>query len=407
MDEATSDIKSVGNSLQANVQNVISDIDRSLGNKLNLTFDKLDAQERRLAEDAERLVALTREATDELTKKNFERAHSLVIDADMLAYNASYSLPCRTLKPRVLEVLPTTISSDSEAPLIKVRGNFLMQGKNLVVKIGKTQAAVTQRTDNEIMFEVPKSVLNTATTQQQSISATIEGLASFERRLRLGVFCRERSVALPVAPSVSFLIDPPVIYAVKGRMRTSHMVDKEVPDLEGRFDRTGSDHCDDSFAVDQNLCLVPGEGTFTRVDISNQTTGGSSNIGPVTPSGDRCVFIGGQVRGKGARREPIFHTWLECYGRGWVGYNYKLWKRVRLRDTAQIIDVEKVGIPDETSFSFVFPSATSEPGYEYDITVEKRRGDRVLERRSLSSANPVAQTWNSRVVEGMLAIEVQ
>lgn len=61
--EATNDLQSLGNSLQAKAQNVVMDIDRSLGSKINLTFDRLDATEQRLIEDAQALTSQMEKAT--------------------------------------------------------------------------------------------------------------------------------------------------------------------------------------------------------------------------------------------------------------------------------------------------------------------------------------------------------
>jgi hypothetical protein len=405
LNEATQDAKSVGNSLQANAQNVIRDIDVMLGKKLAYTFDRLDAQERRLADDAERLTALIRDSTEALTRKNYERARVLIADADILAYNTSYSLPCRTTRPRIIAISPNVLNSDDEAPVVRIRGNFLMQGEGLSIKVDGTAAELQQRSDNEIAFLIPQIVMQKARNKQTAVTASVQGLIPIQRSISLLLGCRESRGRLDAIPSVGFLIDPATVFRVSGNLVTTHLVNSVVPDLEGRFERTGSDRCDDAFSVDQNFCLV-GAGKFHHVDIWNQNANCGSAIGPVNPSGDRCVFIGGQVRGCGANRGP-FNTWVGCKGRGWVKYNYKLWRQDATRVETGRSQVEKSGIPGETSFSFVFPGATSSPEYLFEIVVEKIRGGRVLERRSLSHAKPTVDNWVAKVDQGMMTVQVK
>lgn len=405
MNEATYDAKSVGNSVQANVQNVIQDLDRTFSKNMNVAFDKLNAQELRLAEDAERLVALTKDATEALTKNNFDRARVLMADTDILAYNTSYSLPCRTTKPRIVIAQPTIIGADDEVPIVRVRGNFLLQGKNLKVTVGDTAVDIQQRSDTEIAFLVPQDVLEKAKSQQVAVSAKISGLQTINRKIRFVLGCRERSAPLDDTPSVAFQIDPPITYSVSGTLVTTHLVDKVIPDLEGRFDLTGSNQCDDNFAADQNYCLLPGSGTFDHIEITDQNVNCNSSIGPVNPSGDRCVYVGTHIGGCGANRGP-FNTWLGCKGRGWAKYNYKLWKRDSVREEAGRSTVQKQGIPGEKVFGFAFPGAINSPDYQYEVVVEKIRGAKILERKTLTVANPVSDAWNTRVANGSLSIEV-
>ena len=406
LNEATYDAKSVGNSYQANAQNVLSDLNTVLGSKLTYTFDRLNDQEKSLAQSAERLVAITKEATDELTKKNFQRARTLMVEGDIVAYNTSYSLPCRTATPRVMLVEPVEIDADAENPIIHLRGNFLLQGKDLSVQIGKQAAKIAQRTDTEIAFEVPRSTLDAAKQKQTSVSGSINGLVSLNRKIRFILGCSEKAVPLPGAPTVQFLINPPISYRVSGTLVTTHLVDKVVADLTGKFSRTGNNQCDDSFSVDQNFCLVDKTGTFHHIDITNQSANCSSSIGPVNPSGDRCVFVGGHVAGCGANR-GLFNTWLGCKGRGWVSYDYQLWRKDRIREEASRSAISKEGIVGETVFSFAFPGAVSEPQYNFSLTVEKIRGDKILERKTLSDAAPTSGTWQASVKDGAISVVVQ
>ncbi|ACM31110.1 hypothetical protein [Rhizobium rhizogenes] len=409
LNEATNDAKSVGNSYQANAQNVLTDIDKMFGKNLNLAFDKMTDQQRQLVQNGERLVALTKEATDELTKKNFDRARSLMIEGDIVAYDTSYSLPCRTTKPRVMQVEPVEISADDEAPVIHVRGNFLLQGKGLKVSFAKTEAQVLQRTDTEISFAVPQSVLDDAKGKQIAISATLDGLTTITRKIRFVLGCSEKSRSLETAPSVQFLINPPITFHVQGTLTTSHLVDTVLPDLKGQFSNTGNGHCDDSYSVDQNYCLIDKNGGFDHVDISNPSANCGSSIGPINPSGDHCVFVGGHVQGCGAIRGP-FNVWAGCKGRGWVKYDYQLYRKDRVMTEAGHSDIEKEGIPGETLFSFPFPTAAGkkeEMQFTFNVIVQKMRGDKVLEQGTLSQAQATHGTWQANVKDGQFSLTLQ
>lgn len=406
LNEATNDAKSVGNSYQANAQNVISDINKAFKDNLNLAFDRMSGQQHQLVENGERLISLTKEATDELTKKNFDRARELMVEGDIVAYDTSYSLPCRTTKPRVMIIHPAEIQADDEAPVIHVRGNFLLQGKDMKVMIGGSVAQVIQRTDTEIAFTVPQNVLDSARAKQIVVSATIAGLKTIARNIRFVLGCSENLTDLDNAPSVQFLVDPPVTHHLNGTLVTSHNVDKVVKDLSGHFGNTGSDHCDDSYAADQNYCLVQKTGTFDHIDITNQSANCGSSIGPVKPSGDRCVFVGAHVQGCGANRGP-FNVWLGCKGRGWANYDYQLWRKDTVVEQAGSLDIDKTGIPGETLFSFPFPSASGDSQYSFIVVVQKLRGEKVLEQATLSQAQATHGTWKASVKDGQFSLTVQ
>jgi len=104
---AGSEGRALGNSLQANVQNVISDIDSRLGKRLEYTFDKLDDTERQFMVDSRDLIFRTRAASAALAGVIGDESRRTIGEADIAAYNATYSLPCRTQVPRVVYWLPT------------------------------------------------------------------------------------------------------------------------------------------------------------------------------------------------------------------------------------------------------------------------------------------------------------
>lgn len=76
----------------------------------------------------------------------------------------------------------------------------------------------------------------------------------------------------------------------------------------------------------------------------------------------------------------------------------------RVEAGASSIDV--ASSVSDRSWSFRFPEAFDEPHYEYEVTIQQMQGDEILNRWTISGANPNAGPVTSRVAEGALAIEL-
>lgn len=152
--DTTNDLRSLGNSLQANAQNVVLDVDRTLGSKINLTFDRLDATELRLMEDVQALTKQVQTATSQIVSKAGDEARKTIVEADIAAYNASYSLPCRSAPPRVVASFPARLTARRSAAVLRLKGNFLRQG-NVSITVNDRPARVVERLDTSLTIELP------------------------------------------------------------------------------------------------------------------------------------------------------------------------------------------------------------------------------------------------------------
>ena len=157
--DTTNDLRSLGNSLQANAQNVVLDVDRTLGSKINLTFDRLDATELRLMEDVQALTKQVQTATSQIVSKAGDQARMTIVEADIAAYNASYSLPCRSAPPRVVASFPARLTARRTAATLQLKGNFLRQG-NVSVTVNDRPARVVERLDTSLTVELPPELVS-------------------------------------------------------------------------------------------------------------------------------------------------------------------------------------------------------------------------------------------------------
>jgi hypothetical protein len=405
MNEATNNLQSLGNSLQANAQNVVLDIDRTIGSKITLTFDRLDASELRLMEDAQALTRQVQQATQQVISKAGDEARRTIVEADIAAYNASYSLPCRSAPPRVVASFPAQITVGRSVANVQLRGNFLRQGDIKAVVNGQ-QARILERLDTALTVEVPRTVLQGVTDDPVSAQVVVQGLERVERSPRLwGLFgCGEKKSIVAESPISLSIIEPPYHFEMVGALHFEHTASREEAEPAQRFSRTGSDRCDDDSRADQQWCVATG--TLARASVSGVSANCNSGYEGNVPSGDRCVLVRGKVAGCGANRGP-FNAWLGCRGRGWLTYDIQLVRKIDFQDRTAETQIERRAQPGAASFAFNMPAATGlvNPQPRYNVVVELKQGRKLVSSNTVSHANPNANGITSRVNGGVLAIE--
>ena len=409
MYEGTEDIQSIGNSLQSNAQNVLADIDRMLGDKLEYTVDKLEGAELRLVEDAQELTRTMKVATQQIIAKAGEEARTTIVEADILAYNTSYSLPCRDSKPRVVASFPYTLQVGQNIPKLTLKGNFLRQGDNLKVMVNDAEARVIERLDSAISVEIPKSIVESATQNDVIVSVKVGNLEEINRSLWLwGLLgCHENTDTVSSSPIGLTILEPPFHYEISGSTHVEYTAFREVVEPAQLFENTGSDNCDDSYRVDRQWC-ISGPGTFVRANVAVTSANCHSGFEGTVPSGNRCVLARGKVGGCGADRGP-FNTWLGCKGRGWLKYNITLIRKEPYQTNTSPVQVSKNGIPGELSFSFnlATPPGLHQPKERYSVQVKKMKGSKLVESQAISHTNPNVGQIASRVNGGVLAVEIR
>src|SRR5262245_53697399 len=412
--EGAADIKGVGNSLQANVQNVITDIDQMLGSKLQYTFDRLDATERRLVQDAELLVTQTRRAADAVRAGLTQDAAMLIGDADITAYNASYSLPCRNQEPRLVYVTPNTLDLGSSPPVVKVKGNFLNFGPAPTVTVDGAPAKIIARADLEISVAFPAQY---AGGVQDVVKPAISfsGLSARQRKqglLHFAFGCRESIVSVKQAQSFAVTVRPRITYLISGKLWASYREEKVSEALKQSFYRNTAPNCDGNIDVSQTYCIAK-EYVLEDFGIVETTKNGSgSYAGPPVRSGDRCVLVPARIVGKGYRGVtlPVVGGIRDCLGNGWVGYTITIKGKRLLDKDLEPFTIEQAVSAEERSVLFTHPQAgsrLSEPRWKYQIRVQAQRGKQVIASQILSDfARSSGTGVSSDVSDGRLTVNL-
>ena len=408
LSQTTNDMQSLGNSLQANAQNVLSDIDRMLGDKLSYTFDKLDQTELQLVEDAQRLTAQITKSAILLSKNVGDEARKSIVEADIMAYNASYSLPCRDAKPRVLASFPARFTQGRDTPILTLCGNFLRQGDNPIASVNGVSARVIERIDTQMTIEIPKEIQNKAIDREEIISVAISGLSEISRSLELwGLLgCHESEKMVSSKPIGLTIMEPPIHYELVGNSKYEYTAFREVAEPTQTFENIGSNKCNDNYRVDRQWCIT-GQGTFVRANVRVTSVNCNSGFEGTVPSGDRCVLARGKVGGCGANIGP-FNTWLGCRGRGWLKYSISLVRREPYQTETAQSNINKVGVPGEFSFNFNLPSISglNNPMPRYNLTIIEKQGNKTNKTISVSHANPNTDAVTTRVNGGVLSVEI-
>jgi len=404
--DTTNDLRSLGSSLQANAQNVVLDLDRTLGSKINLTFDRLDATELRLMEDVQALTKQVQAATSQIVSKAVDEARKTIVEADIAAYNASYSLPCRSAPPRVVASFPARLTARRSVATLQLKGNFLRQG-NISVTVNDRPARVVERLDTSLTVELPLELINAVKDDEVIASATVSGLERIERSPRLwGLLgCGQSRSVVSEKPIGLSIIEPPYFLSLAGALRYEYTATRDVVEPEQQFSRMGSDRCDDNSRADEPWCIS--SGTLANVQVREIGANCSSGWEGTVPSGDRCVLARGKVAGCGAYRHPITKTWLGCKGRGWLNYKIQLTRREAFQTATADSQVSRIGAAGTWSFAIDMPNPAglTSPLARYNLMVSLMQGRKVISTYAITHANPNVGPISSRVNGGVLAIE--
>ena len=396
LETAGGELRGSGNSLQANAQNVLRDIDSTFKNNLNLTFDRMDAQQRALYRDAQALTRQIQTATKDLTEKTGDQARRTIGEADITAYNASYSLPCRTQTPRIVYVATPRLRVGRDAPEIVVRGNFLDRGTGPARVNGKA-AQVIARSSTEARVRVPEEVWSKVSTEG-SVSVEIPGEEL--KRTNFLLFCPTSRKGQALQGAV--VLAPRRNVLIAAWVQPSALVEETTPDNR-RYDSGKPGDCGINTDVTQQQCAPQGwtVKAFSLSDTSANTGCGSS-VGPASASGSSCVIVSGRVRGCGWG--VSFLGIRDCKGRGWSAHtlNMTLARDVRQPQTRQDFTADG---SDQSSWSFRYVTASElrSPMWSYAARVEVREGNR-RDVYDLSNAQENSGPVGARLVDGTLAI---
>lgn len=387
-------VKGAGNSLQANAQNVIRDIDRVFGKNVNLTFDRMDTQQQALYRDAQRLTQQIRQATTDVATTTGDQARRTIYEADITAYNSLYSLPCRTQPSRIVYVTPNRIRVGRDTAEFSIRGNFLGGPSNGIFVDGK-EATVIARSPTEIRVAVPQSVLN-ATNVEHAVGVRV-GLVDI-RKTNFLVAChtstasREESVAVTLAPKRTV--------SLSGWIEPTSLIER-TESRNAKFESGKDDNCDSDRDITQNICVASPWTIKSLGDVAISSLNGGGFAGPATLSGDTCFKVPGRAKGKGY--DSILGV-KNCKGRGWTNWSMNYVVRTDDRVVAARHTFQQAAV-DQASWNFSYPNSTSlrEPRYRYTVRASVTVGNQVRVF-DISDAQQLSGPISARLIDGTLTV---
>ena len=393
---AGGEIKSIGAQLQANLQGVITDFDDMLNDKLEKAVDALKDTEKRFVEDVQSLIGQAERFVKLTTDNLHELAYITAAEADILAYNAMYAIPCRNHIPRVVYTSPRKLQLEKHKKeyYFKVRGNYLSYGKPEINLEGKPLDLIT-RTVNEIEVRIPAELFTDVTGEKifkincllYKCKAT--GGAGISR--------------MESEQFVSFMVFPPVEYSINVKMVPKIKLPTKQKFTFPYYKK--DNNCKANYSEDKNWCL-PSEWEVVDFDYAVTDATCGSRINSVRNSGKRCVIVDAQLQGCGP-------TLFGCPDKRKGRLGYKLFVNGKKYDwNALPTDTQEFSgdNPDQRTFSFTYahPIPTDNEGINwlYDVKLTIRKGDRTIPIL-LNETNPNHEGVVTRMSdEGRLIIEL-
>lgn len=384
---AGGEMTGVGNSWQKNGQNVLVDINNMLGSKMNTAIENLNDSERKLISDAQNLTGLIKKSTNQVISHSFQEARITLGDADILAYNTSYSLPCRNQEPRIVYWTPTMATITGNEVLVTAKGNFLNIDTNVQVLVNGVITPIIAQTDRDLTFKVPTSVL--ATVQNQTtIGINVAGLHKRVRSSGLlsAVFgCSEKKQAVPTL-RLALTLRPPIVYSIDASIvaeSTAWSPTYEAYKTEPKFYR--STGAGGNVNVSEQYCLKANE-VVVDAHLTITDRGGPSTAGPWVLSGERCVYVPARVQGNG------FDSFRISKGGGNIGYVLSI-----IGKHPQVVSLNEqqyhyVTHAGENVVSFVYQNLpeAKDLKWKFKTNVKVLRGTQILFNDMLTEVTPVS-----------------
>jgi len=402
---AGSEARALGNSLQANIQNVIADIDARFAKRLDTTLEKLDAAERQFATDARDLIFKGRAASEALAAKLGDESRRTIGEADIAAYNASYSLPCRTQAPRIVYWTPTSATAKGEELLVSIHGNFLNFGTDLSVTIDGVAASAITRNDRVITVKIPSEVVQKV-TETSSLTIALSGLQTRvlePRPLAILFGCSEEFSKAQVS-SVAVQLVPRVHYRVVSEVWATYKEwSPEFVHVRENLQRR-SDNCDHDENLSFTSCVPAETMRAVRGNYNIKTKSGPSGFGPATQSGGTCIQFNARLKGSGY--EHILGI-KNCRGSAWLDVDWEV--------VAQRLDTKETErkTRDETlpigQYSHAVNHSMAPIGedwrWRYVVKIDQMRGSQMLASETLTDGRlDNGKGWVSTIRDGVLTV---
>ncbi len=406
VDQVGGEMRSVVLETESSISNLLNEMDVIFGDRLDVTIDKLDGLELRMAEDAQSLVAMTAQSVSRLNEGALETARIGFNESNILAYDALYNLPCRSKVPRLVYASPFSfrIWGDEDKPAgddvdsdelkreiyITVRGNYLnYQSPSATVRVGTSgspiQATVISSKSNEFVVSLPSETIRELQGIQYPTKLILESNIAT---------CKEDSDSdTPDAKMVE--ADVTVLPSISYTVATTTKPTAKLPAFGSKtfsLVRNGNNRCDDNTAVDKIWNVGPTEEPVDWTLSTNNRC--KSYVVSVQKSGRFSVKVDARVGGCG---RDCFLGVCNCKGSGKLSYNL----RVRYKDKVlkKLDEFTRVKDKAQTQYSFPYPY-NFPPGYsaltcEYytRILVKEGGSEKVIE---LTRADPNNGAYISR-----------
>ena len=175
--DLTQEMRAIVGDVEGSTSQLISEIDDTLGNRLDDTLDQLNESERRLMTDAQSTIFALERSIQAIREGSDESIKTSLWEASIVAWDAEHSLPCIERVPRLVYATPSSFRiwpdyskpgdpsysdpEDRRKLIVKLRGNFLNFAPPLVAVDGNS-ATVRDFNHNEIIVELPESVVERA-----------------------------------------------------------------------------------------------------------------------------------------------------------------------------------------------------------------------------------------------------
>jgi hypothetical protein len=401
---AGAEVRSSSASVASNAQNVITDLNSQLGGRLTDTVDQLKGAERQLIDDAAELTRRLQQATIAISTKTGQEARASIAEADIVAYNATYSLPCRTLSPRIVYAIPDAIRAGNASNEVRLRGNFLDIGSVPAVTVDNKPAQIVARSRNELVVALPTEIVATI-EEPRSVSVLVR--AQEDRRTNFWIYCWDRVVDTS-GSSQAILIRPPLSFHISGTISGTYQT--ATPwSHEFSYSRSDGD-CGASYQDNQQFC-APENFKLKAQDFSsiNKISANcNSQIGDPQIAGERCVLVPAHLGGCGY--DNLFLA-RNCRGRGF--FEYRVTLRAESLVTSNIEAYNFTLSPkDDTqrSFQATHPDAAKnflKASWHYSVVIDVFEGKKKIRTSSAGDGNPNPEGVTTRTSNGTVYINIQ
>lgn len=404
---AGSEVKGIANQLEIQIKELLAVMDDRLKNRINESFDRLDESQKLLTRNAQQSVDATLEAITGFREGTTEDAKELINEANITAFDALYSLPCRDRSPRVLYSTPDDFRVGTTQPgLLTLRGNYLRIGTNKpTVKLNGATLPITSLNDREISFTLPDSAI-TNVSKTTVLGVSVEGLERLET-YNLGLWCPSfrRAVKSPIVVQVT--VRPQVVHRLDVRLYGKVVSRVLKPNAYSYTHTENAGTCSTNADASKRYCLDPASNlTVGAVTLSGKYTRCKSSIGaPQTAVGDRCVVVP-------ARQVSCGRSWGNCRGTGKLSYTVMI-DGLEQQETKLQGDVARTATlhgpaPGSTAFTFTLPPGADPGSLKFSVDVETKVGTTTVRKVALTSALGYVAGYRAELdaKAGMLTVQV-